>query len=159
MVILACPVIVGYFYVCAAGCFELIFHGSLETARAPVLYRLPKTFLPFEFTVVINSCLFRPFHESGGIFWLCDKCISEAAQAVYILIYGKLPVGGIYAAEFRVLCFQLFVMPGVSPLLLPFLNGAISIIILQVRGTPASVHGTVIKSFQTFGFLYAVASF
>lgn len=121
MVILACPVMIGYLYVCTAGCFELVFHGSLETARAPVLYRLSKTFLSVDLAFVINSCLFCPFHESGCIFWFRDKYISEATQVVYILIYGKLPVCGIYAAEFRMFCFQLFVMPGVSPLLFPFL--------------------------------------
>ena len=52
-------VIIGYFYICTAGYFELIFHGSLETARAPVLYRLSKTFLPVNFAFVINGCLFQ----------------------------------------------------------------------------------------------------
>ena len=79
VVILACPVIIGYFYVCTAGCFELIFHGSLETARAPVLYRLSKTFLPVDLAFVINSCLFRPFHESG--------CIQQDDSLRYLLFH------------------------------------------------------------------------
>lgn len=149
VIILACSVIIGYFYVCTAGCFELIFHGSLETARAPVLYRLSKTFLSVDPSFVINGCLFRPFHKSGCIFWFRYKCIPKTPQVVYILIYGKLPVSGIYAAEFCMFCLQFFIVIGIIPSLFTLFNSTIIIIVLWISSASAPVHGAVIKSFKS----------
>jgi len=110
MIVLACTVIIRYFYVSASGNCEFGFYLRLKISGTSVLYGSSESFPAFLFSFFFFLCLFGFFLQFLCVFRFCNERVSDTSEMIDIFIDRKMSVDGIDTAELCMPCLQFSVM-------------------------------------------------